>query len=152
MMSITLKQLGGVDENDISFITTEDAKQYMKILNSKCPKSSCEGPTRPYLRTLKNINPQLLELLENMLQINPYQRWSPAECLAQPIFDEIRREVLEKAPQAKISLGVDQDDSYNYEQCTSRKYSRRDYMRMIYKEAKAVQNTRTKILEVLGRK
>ena len=49
----------------------------------------------------------LREILQNLLTINPYFRWTASECLAHPIFDDIRNSSLESIPGKKIKLDVD---------------------------------------------
>jgi len=34
-MNLTLEAIGKLDEHDIAFITTDDARKYMKILNER---------------------------------------------------------------------------------------------------------------------
>ena len=111
-LTLTLKAIGELDDHDVAFVTTDDAKKYLKILNDK---QKSEGkPYRPYLDTLKGVHPDLLKLLENMLQLNPYQRWSPAECLSLPIFDNVRRVKLERPAPVKMCLEVDEDGAYDF--------------------------------------
>ena len=38
------------------------------------------------------IEEGLKEIVNNLLAINPYFRWTAVECLAHPIFDDIRQE------------------------------------------------------------
>jgi predicted GTPase len=45
---------------------------------------------------------RLIFLLEQLLVLNPYERWSAAEALKSPIFDEIRNKTAEKSSKQKI--------------------------------------------------
>ena len=65
----------------------------------------------------EEIDPGFLEILQNLLTINPYFRWTAAECLAHPIFDDLR--CGERHTGAKILLDVDKDDAYNYKDVVS---------------------------------
>ena len=43
------------------------------------------------LRTIfHNVNPLLVDLLQNMLKFNPSQRLTAAQCLTNPMFDDVR--------------------------------------------------------------
>ena len=64
------------------------------------------------------------EILSNLLTINPYFRWTASECLAHPIFNDIRNPSFESIPGKKIKLDVDQDDAFNYEEGVSEKFTR----------------------------
>ena len=46
----------------------------------------------------------LREILENLLTVNPYFRWTARECLAHPMFDDIRDSANEASYNQKILL------------------------------------------------
>ena len=56
----------------------------------------------------------LKEIMKNLLMINPYFRWSASECLAHPIFDELRVKDLEIIASKDIKLATDQDGAFDY--------------------------------------
>ena len=56
----------------------------------------------------------LKEILKNLVTINPYFRWTASECLAHPIFDDIREKDMELPSSRKIKLTVDQDGAFDY--------------------------------------
>lgn len=64
----------------------------------------------------EKVSKGLREILENLLTINPYFRWSATECLAHPMFDNIRDPNMENIPTEKIKLVIDQDDAFDYEE------------------------------------
>lgn len=43
----------------------------------------------------KNINADVKKIFKNLIQLNPYLRWSPQECLKMKFFDEIRNDAIE---------------------------------------------------------
>jgi len=94
------------------------------------------------MKDLIGINPKLVELVDNMLMLNPYFRWSPAECLKSEVFDSIRRPKLEKPAPAKLNLCVDSDDAFDYAQSKSLKYNRKEYLKMLMKEVDEVRTNR----------
>lgn len=55
-----------------------------------------------------------MEIMQNLLTINPYFRWTASECLAHPIFDDIRVLDNEKPSKKYIKLDVDQNDAFDY--------------------------------------
>lgn len=44
----------------------------------------------------ENIFEGLRQILANLLTVNPYFRWTAIECLAHPIFDDVRDPDTEK--------------------------------------------------------
>ena len=78
------------------------------------------------------------ELLQNLLCFNPYFRWSIAECLQSPVFDDIRSELLESSATHKIKLEIDNDDAFDYEEGKSFKFTRLEYINILLNEAKEI--------------
>ena len=57
-----------------------------------------------------------MDLLEDLLSINPYFRPTARECLANPIFDYLNsKEVNTKFSSEKIRLDIDQDSAFDYD-------------------------------------
>ena len=72
-----------------------------------------------------------------MIEFNPYFRPSANEMLHMPVFAGVRVPTLEKCQGGgKIQLGVDAEESFDYEGCKSSKFSRECYIDLIFKEAK----------------
>ena len=76
----------------------------------------------------------LREILANLLTVNPYFRWTATECLAHPIFDDIRDPTSDYTPRDKIKLDIDQDDAFDYEKGISDKFDTYDHTTAILKE------------------
>ena len=76
----------------------------------------------------------LKEILENLLTVNPYFRWTASECLAHPIFNDIRVKANESVTIGKISLEIDEDDAFDYEKGTSNKFTKSDLLQMLVLE------------------
>lgn len=87
---------------------------------------------------LEGHDPRLIEMVNKLLEFNPYFRWTAHECLKSSYFDNIRNHNTEKHPKKKIMLEVDQDEAFNYEQGNSPMYSKDDYLKVIYKNAEMV--------------
>ena len=55
---------------------------------------------------------EVVEILTNLLQFNPFFRLSAADCLQHTIFDGIRNPLMERPAPYKIYLQVDQIEYY----------------------------------------
>ena len=75
------------------------------------------------------------DILQNLLCLNPYFRWSVTECLSLPVFDDIRSENLETPATHKIKLEVDNDDAFDYHDGKSSKFLYQDYILLLLAEA-----------------
>ena len=56
----------------------------------------------------------LKEILNNLLEFNPFFRASSVECLMSSYFDDIRNPALERSAPVKLSLSVDHDEAFDY--------------------------------------
>ena len=91
-----------LNDQDLSFLLSEDAKKFVYKIQTT-PKSKIQRADKlePNLEQFKKVldSDEVLDgfkdILRNLLCFNPYFRWSPIECLASPIFDDIRSEELE---------------------------------------------------------
>ena len=114
--------------NDLSFATDDDVLKYCdKIQKDLKPNTKFED-------ALKNHDPLLRDLLRGMLEVNPYFRWSPSECLRSPYFDDIRVLSLEKLSSEKLKLDVDQNGAFDYEDTLRAKLSKEEHLLMIWNE------------------
>lgn len=87
-----VQKLSDLDNHDLSFISDEKGREYVEIIGKK------PGVCRNELKDIyddKTIDPDLKTVLNNLLQLNPYLRWSPRECLRLPTFDEFRIKEME---------------------------------------------------------
>mmetsp|Transcript_32118 Transcript_32118/g.49116 ORF Transcript_32118/g.49116 Transcript_32118/m.49116 type:complete len:99 (+) Transcript_32118:403-699(+) len=87
-------------------------------------------------------SPDLVKLIQSMLEFNPHFRQSAKELLRSPIFDKIRRPEMEKAASSKLSLAVDADGVYDYEDERFLKYELDDYKKMLKTEAKLIRKAK----------
>jgi len=55
-----------------------------------------------FKRQFRHIDSRLVNLLDGLLQVNPYFRPSAAECLKNTIFDSIRCKEMEKSAKNKL--------------------------------------------------
>lgn len=55
-----------------------------------------------FYKQFSNIDSELIDMLESLLQVNPYFRPSASELLRSPVFDPIRCKELEISSQDKI--------------------------------------------------
>ena len=92
---------------DLSGYRNENCRKYMSGIQEKAHEN-LRG-TQPLQKMLKNdqILDGFKEILSNILQVNPYFRWTAAECLEHPIFDDVRHESSEISHRNKIKLDLD---------------------------------------------
>jgi serine/threonine protein kinase len=55
---------------------------------------------------------EVVEILTNLLQFNPYFRLNAKDCLKHPIFDSIRNPLMERPAPYQIYLKVDQPEYF----------------------------------------
>ena len=72
--------------------------------------SKCDN----YMSRLIPLQPDYQKLIHNLLQFNPYMRWSASECLNLGIFEFVRDLYIEEKPESKITLDIDKNDAFNY--------------------------------------
>ena len=87
--------------------------------------------TFQFAQELKDIPAEMVKVLESMLQFNPYMRHSANECLQSPLFEGIKTSEQEITAPSKILLDVDKDDSYDYSNACSNRFSKMDYLLII---------------------
>lgn len=74
----------------MSFISSDDAKQYLVNLSNKKEEKDVNHDQLHNMLNNQTISPELRSILKDLLQINPYFRKTASECLQNPIFDDIR--------------------------------------------------------------
>ena len=87
-----------------------------------------------FLTILKAQDKGLQELLIKMLEVNPNKRWTAAQCLQSSYFDDIRYPSIERGAISPLLLDIDRNEAFDYNQAISEKYTRKDYMYIIWKE------------------
>ena len=115
-MYIITKNLPTVDENDTSFLIQDQSKDYVEALSQATFE---EEKNEDYDRVRKVLNNDTIDsdfrdIIRNLLQINPYFRWSAAECLSCSVFDDIRTPDIEKSSTGKIKLECDRDGAFDF--------------------------------------
>ncbi|CAD8200715.1 unnamed protein product [Paramecium octaurelia] len=82
MIKLIFDTLGKPGEEDLGFITNANAKKYVSSLQTK-QKASIGS-------VIKYSNPQAIDLLDKLLEINPKKRITSAEALNHPYLEPIR--------------------------------------------------------------
>ena len=78
-------------------------------LNSIPPnKKSFKGKHKPLSHKFAKSSPQLLDILQSMLQINPDKRPQASQLLKHELFDSIRIKENEVAAPKQIYLEIDE--------------------------------------------
>ena len=100
MLIKILEYMEPLDKLDKSFLTTNAARSYVKKLDTDRSRKSLA-------KRFDKSSPELVELLQKMLVINPYFRSSAAELLKLPLFDKIRVPNLEAPAPKQLFLTCD---------------------------------------------
>ena len=79
-------------------------------------------------------NPELLKMLESMLEFNPYFRLTAEEALKSKVFDGIRIQAFERPSPVQIKLNIFAEDAYDYENHTDHKLSKHDLNKALARE------------------
>ena len=103
-----LNVLGNQDEEDLSFISSPEAKDY--VCNRQIDEGKIQFPIE-----FGMSDKQIGIILQQLLEFNPFFRRQAKEILKNPIFDKIRDPVLEKRASGKIKLKVDQEGAFDYQ-------------------------------------
>ena len=73
---LILKMLNKVDDDDLSFLTDENAINYIKNMQDQIEDT---GTSTSKLQELfEDIDPELFQLLQGLLEFNPYYRLTAA--------------------------------------------------------------------------
>ena len=82
---------------------------------------------RDFQEAFPETSPDLIALLESLLLVNPYYRFSATESIKSKIFDQCRIKAQEASAPQKFILDIDRDDAFNYEIGKSEKYDLETY-------------------------
>ena len=85
-------QFGRLSKDELSFISNENIYDYQMKVTSDKPYQF----EKQVNKTFKSCSPHLIQLVLDMLEYNPFFRPSAKECLQNPIFDDIRVNMLER--------------------------------------------------------
>lgn len=130
-LKVILEILGDQNSDDTSFVTDNSALDYIKTLNPKCCKVE-------FQKEFPFTTPQILEILQSMLEFNPNFRSNAGELLKNKIFDNIRKPHLEQPAPYKIQLDIDQAGAFDYDKCQSNNFSMEDYKRILSNEVRII--------------
>jgi serine/threonine protein kinase len=89
-LKVIINVLGHLNEEDISFVTDDEALEYLQISNKDQLEKNLLSSMYP------NVSKKLIELLKGLLEFNPNMRLTAEEALKNPIFDKIRVPFYEK--------------------------------------------------------
>ena len=141
-MRIIIKKTGHNTPQDICFVTTDNASQYMKSLKTS------PAEVIDYEKEFPHSDPQMLELLKSLIQVNPFFRPTAKECLKNPIFDQVREAVKEKTQiSSKIKLDIDHDNAFDYATGVSTLFKQEDYLNIVLKEVSEVHQIHSKSIQ-----
>lgn len=138
-LKVILEILGDQDAQDTSFVSDPSALDYIHTLRP----NSCKIE---FKKEFPFTTPEILDILENMLEFNPSFRKSAGELLKNKVFDKIRKPQMEEPAPFQIKLAIDENGAFDYEKCKSDKFSMEDYKRILASEIKII-----KSMNVLGK-
>lgn len=95
-LNMILKQINPLTESDTCFVERKEMIQYLKAMVSIHENEQVQDSN--FLDRLGPLDEDWFMLLHNLLQFNPYLRWSASECLNLDIFNEIRNKEMEEKP------------------------------------------------------
>ena len=132
-----MKEMEKLTDLDLSGLKSEHCRKYIVELQKHAHKTAPRNSgSLQKMAESDLVEDGFKEILNNLLLINPYFRWTASECLAHPIFDDIRDySDAEVTSSKKLKLDVDQCDAFNYEEGISEKYKTNDYMQSLLSEA-----------------
>lgn len=116
-----LETLGEPDESDLSFISKPETVEYVKYLSSDKPKIN-------FQRQFHKTNEELVGILTNMLEMNPYIRKKALDILKMDIFEDLKAQYPEYMvpPPYKIMLDIDEQGAYDYMSSSFKKLTIQD--------------------------
>ena len=86
-----LKILGNPSEDDMSFISDDNALDYYEVIKNP------NHITNRLDKIFKDANPEIRSLLKGLLEFNPHFRLTAKEALQSKVFDKIREPFFEKS-------------------------------------------------------
>jgi hypothetical protein len=130
---VILRNIGHQSDQHLSFVSSENAAQYVKDLENASFKHGQDPILQQQIEVFKKklTNPSLTTLLKNMLNFNPYFRMTSHEAyLNMSIFDSVRDKTKEAGLRKMkdgnkrlIELDIDAMDAFDYEDASKAKYS-----------------------------
>ena len=138
-LNVIFDIIGTPNEEDVSFVTDVKAQEYLKTFH-----------TRPRAN-LKDIYPGIAEegfdLLQKMLQFNPYLRLSVDECLEHPYLTVARIPSREAECEQQIYLEIEKEGELKTERLRELFLQEIEYFRE-HSEFRNRENQENKKLEV----
>ena len=99
--------MGRLTTDDLSFISNKAARTYVE-------EQVDSGNLKvDFSKEFDVTSNELTEVLQKMIEFNPYNRSFASELLKSPVFDSIRQPELEKPCPVRFEL--DLDDDFDYE-------------------------------------
>ncbi|CAG9463314.1 unnamed protein product [Pedinophyceae sp. YPF-701] len=101
-LKLIISRLGSPSEDDLSYITSSRAREYIQRL----PKA----PPPNFAELLPGASEQALDLLGKMLQFDPRKRITVEEALRHPYLEQLHDEQFEPDAPAKIQFDFNEED------------------------------------------
>ena len=120
-------------ESDLSFASSEEQITYVdNCITEKSSKSDISSK-------FSKSSPELVDLLKQMLEINPHFRPSAKQLLKHKVFDSVRQEQDSKMAAAHFRVKIKMDineDAINYQESDFRPELKMKFLKALVKESK----------------
>lgn len=130
-LKMILEILGDQDSMDTSFVSDQSALDYINTLRPNTCKIE-------FKKEFPFTTPEILDILQSMLEFNPNFRGTAAELLKSKVFDKIRKPEMEVSAPFQIKLAIDEAGAFDYDKCKSDRFSIEDYKKMLVSEIKTI--------------
>lgn len=127
--------LGNLKDEDTCFLEESSSREY-------CQSIQIQKEDKNLNRLTSNCPNELANLVEGLLQFNPYLRYSAKECLKSSIFDQIRVPALEKDAPFKIRLNIDKEDAYGSDKDIQTKFTAKNLRKKMMKEISKIKKSK----------
>jgi serine/threonine protein kinase len=98
---------------DLSFLSNADEEEYCKEAMNIAGKH----PAKKLQEVFSKSDPELMDILHSMLNMNPYLRPTADQLLKRKIFDDIRVPMNEVKAPHKIQISIDKNElKFDYEE------------------------------------
>ena len=118
--------IGPQDEDSLSHLENQGQLNYCRKLQA--------SSTKKLEIKFRKSNPEIVQMLGELLEFNPHKRPSAKECLQKKLFDDIRVPMLEKGAPCTIDLSqIDGEGQFDYKNWKDTKLSITDLKNMLLK-------------------
>ena len=136
LLDSILSVLGQQDEDDLSFVSGDHTKEYVRKMQSKADTQKVDFMLEfPVLS-----DPTIGFILQKMLKFNPFSRWKAKTLLKLRVFNSVRDHSLEETPAYKVKIRCDKDGLFDYSDFKANSNTKDKLVLMLTDEVEKIQN------------